>query len=62
VEGTCELGNKPSGSMKCGEFLGWLKTGELLKNDSAPWIKPMHSNSYCNASLSTTNPKGTAWD
>jgi hypothetical protein len=44
VEGTCELGNEPSGSMKCGEFLGWLKTGELLKNDSAPWIKLMHSN------------------
>jgi hypothetical protein len=27
VAGTCECGNKPSGSIKCGEFLDWLKTG-----------------------------------
>jgi hypothetical protein len=24
-------------SKKCGEFLYWLKTGYLLKKDSAPW-------------------------
>jgi hypothetical protein len=24
VAGTCEYGNEPSGSMKCGEFLGYL--------------------------------------
>jgi hypothetical protein len=23
----CEFGNEPSGSMKCGEFLDWLKNG-----------------------------------
>jgi hypothetical protein len=32
----CECGNETSGSMKCGEFLDWLKTGQLLKEDSAP--------------------------
>jgi hypothetical protein len=25
--GTCECGNEPSGSIKCGEFLDWLQTG-----------------------------------
>ena len=25
--GTCECGNKPSGSIKCGEFLDLLRTG-----------------------------------
>jgi len=25
--GTCECGNELSGSMKCEEFLDWLKTG-----------------------------------
>jgi hypothetical protein len=24
---TCECGNEPSGSIKCGEFLDWLRTG-----------------------------------
>jgi hypothetical protein len=27
VAGTCEFGNEYSGSVKCGEFLDWLKTG-----------------------------------
>ena len=26
VAGACECGNEPSGSIKCGEFLDWLKT------------------------------------
>jgi hypothetical protein len=26
VAGTCDCGNKPSGSIKCGEFLDLLKT------------------------------------
>ena len=39
VMGTCECGNEPSGSIKCGEFLERLRTGRLLKNDSAPWSK-----------------------
>jgi len=33
------MGNEPLGSMKCREFLDWLKTGQLLKKDSAPWSK-----------------------
>ena len=37
VEGTCECGNEPSGSIKYGEFLDQLKTGQLLKKDCAPW-------------------------
>jgi hypothetical protein len=28
---------EPAGSTKCGEFLDYLKTGYLLKKDSAPW-------------------------
>jgi len=27
VAGTCECGNEPSGSIKCEEFLDWLRTG-----------------------------------
>jgi len=27
VAGICECGNEPSGSIKCGEFFEWLKTG-----------------------------------
>jgi hypothetical protein len=36
VAGTCECGNEPSGSIKCREFLDWLRTGKLL-NDTAAW-------------------------
>ena len=32
----CECGNEPSGSIKCKEFLDWLRTGHLLKEDSVP--------------------------
>jgi hypothetical protein len=39
VAGTCECGNEHSGSIKCGEFLDWLKTSYLLKKDSAAWSK-----------------------
>jgi hypothetical protein len=34
VVGCCECGNEPSGSIKCGEFLDQLRTGQLLRNDS----------------------------
>jgi hypothetical protein len=27
VAGTCECGNEPSGSVKSGDFLEWLRTG-----------------------------------
>ena len=37
MAGSCEWSNKPSGSIKYGEFLDWLKTEWLLKKDSAPW-------------------------
>ena len=37
MAGTCEYGKEPSGSIKCGEFLDWLKTGWLLKKGSAAW-------------------------
>jgi len=32
--GTCECGNKHSGSIRCGEFLDWLKNGWFLKKNS----------------------------
>jgi hypothetical protein len=37
VAGCYEHGNEPSGSVKCREFLDYLKTDELLKKDSALW-------------------------
>ena len=37
VAGTCEFGNEISGSIKRGEFLDQLRTGQFLKKDSAPW-------------------------
>ena len=39
VAGTCECSNELSGSIKCGEFLDQLKTGQLLKKDSAALSK-----------------------
>jgi hypothetical protein len=39
VSGTCECGNEHLGSIKCGEFLDYLRTGYLLKKDRASWIK-----------------------
>jgi hypothetical protein len=37
VAGTCKCGNEPSGSIKCEEFLDYLRSSELLEKDSAPW-------------------------
>jgi hypothetical protein len=39
VEGICENGNETSGSIKCREFLDWLKIGYILQMDSALWSK-----------------------
>ena len=39
VADACECGNELSGSVKCGEFLDYLQTSQLLKKDSAPWGK-----------------------
>jgi hypothetical protein len=36
VEGSCEHGNEPSGSMKW-EILELLRNWRLLKKGSAPW-------------------------
>jgi hypothetical protein len=36
---TCEWGNETSGSIKCGEYLDKLKTGSVLKKDSAQLSK-----------------------
>jgi hypothetical protein len=41
---TCEKGNETSGSTKCGEFLEWLRTCELIREDSAP-VKQLISQS-----------------
>jgi hypothetical protein len=35
VADTYECGNEPSGSIKCGEFLDLMKTGQILKKDFA---------------------------
>jgi hypothetical protein len=37
MEGSCEHGNEPSGSIKCWEFLEWPHNWQLLKKCSAPW-------------------------
>jgi hypothetical protein len=37
VAGTCECGNEPLDSIKCGEFLDYLRTRYLLKKDCASW-------------------------
>jgi hypothetical protein len=38
VEGSCEHGNEPSGSIKCWEVLEWLHNLQLLKKGSAPLV------------------------
>jgi hypothetical protein len=35
VEGSCEHGNEPSGSINCWEVLEWLHNWRLLKKGSA---------------------------
>jgi hypothetical protein len=37
VAGACICGNEPSGSVTYEEYDDWLRTGQLLKKDSAPW-------------------------
>jgi hypothetical protein len=36
VEGPCEHGNEPSGSIKCWDLFEWLNNWLLLKKGSAP--------------------------
>jgi hypothetical protein len=37
VAGSCELGNEPSGSIKCGKFLDLPRNYQLFNKDSALW-------------------------
>ena len=37
MAGCCECGNEPSGSIKDGEFLDWLRDCQLFRNDSGAW-------------------------
>jgi len=37
LAGTCECGNELSGSIKCGEFVDWLRNCQLLRKDCAAW-------------------------
>ena len=37
LAGVFECDNELPGSKKCWEFLEWLRNGQLLKKDSAPW-------------------------
>jgi hypothetical protein len=37
VAGSCKCDYEPSGSIKCREFLDFLRTGQLLMKDCAPW-------------------------
>jgi hypothetical protein len=46
VEGCCEHGNEPSGSIKCWEVLEWLHNWRLLKKSSAPWVSDSRSHAY----------------
>ena len=57
VAGTCECGNEPSASIKYGEFLDWLRTGKLLKKDSAPWSEAVSKYVYQDDRYSFKNNK-----
>jgi hypothetical protein len=37
VAGCCECGNEPSGAIKCGEFVEYLKSCYLFRKTSALW-------------------------
>jgi hypothetical protein len=39
VEGSCEHGNEPSGSINCWEVLQWLHNWRILNKGSAPYVK-----------------------
>jgi hypothetical protein len=42
MEGLCEHGNEPSGSIKCWEIVEWLSNWWLLKEGSAPWSQSVN--------------------
>ena len=37
MAGYCEQSDEPSVSIKCRDFLEYLRTVKLLRKDSAPW-------------------------
>jgi hypothetical protein len=45
VEGSCERGNEPSGSIKRWEVLEWVHNRQLLKKGSAPCVVMSDANS-----------------
>jgi hypothetical protein len=46
VEGSCEHGNEPSGSIKCWEVLECMHNWRLLKKGSAPRVSEMATAMY----------------
>jgi hypothetical protein len=42
VEGSCEHGDEPSGSLKFWEVLEWLHNWQLLKKGSAPYVSMVY--------------------
>jgi hypothetical protein len=61
VAGTCECGNETLGSVKRGEFLDYLRTGWLLKKDSAPCSKDHYASKNSEPVGSTVLQKTTQW-
>jgi hypothetical protein len=51
VEGVCERGNEPSGSIKCWEVLEQLHNWQLLKKGSAPSVSDNKSMFLCRSVL-----------
>jgi len=52
-----ECANEPSGSIKCGEFLDWLRTCQILRNYSAPWrYTGIHSDTWARMWKARTFP------
>jgi hypothetical protein len=42
VEGYCEHGDEPSGSLKCWEVPEWLHNWQLLSKGSAPKVSKLY--------------------
>ena len=48
---SCECGNEPSVSIRCGEFLAELRTCQLLKKDCAPYGYTQPIKTHCDLML-----------
>jgi hypothetical protein len=42
MEGSCEYGNEPSGSINCWEVLEWLTTGGFTKTTSSMKLRSLY--------------------